>query len=176
MSPLTGEGVDAWLDEVLGTHERAGGKILEIDYQRYARAEAALAWMNCRVVVMLAEELTPSFVVGPLLENIDAILTAHKIRIAHLKVMDECSSGYVKASIVRNGEEPFVQGILDASPAAGHELLLNLRAIAEPDVLRRLVEDELAKLAGSVTITNMQCFSPAAPQPEYRLSSVVVPR
>ena len=132
--------------------------------------------LNCRATITFAEELTPSLVVGPLLENLDAVLTAHRIRIAHLKAMDECSSGYVKASIVRNGEEPFVQGTLDASPAAAHEMLLNLRAIAEPDVLRRLVEDELAKLAGSVTITNMQCFSPAAPEPEYRLSSVVALR
>jgi len=173
MSPLTGEGVDAWLDEVLGAHEQIGGKILEIDYERYARAEAGLAWLNCSVTVTLTKELTPSSVVGPLLENLEAVLTANKIGIAHLKVMDECASGYVKASVVRNGEEPFVQGILDASPAAIHELLLNLRATAEPDVLQTLVEVELANLPGGVAIRKMQCFSPAAPKPEFRLTSVV---
>lgn len=173
MSPLTGEGVDAWLDEVLGAHEQVGGKILDIDYERYARAEAGLAWLNCSVTVTLAEERAPASLVGPLLESLDALLTAHKIGIAHLKVMDECASGYVKASVVRNGEEPFVQGILDASPAVTHELLLNLRATAEPDVMQTLVEAELAKLPGSVTIRKMQCFSPAAPKPEYRLDAVV---
>ena len=173
ISPLTGEGVDAWLDEVLGMHQPVGGKILEIDYGRYARAEAALAWLNCSVTVTLTSALAPSSIVGPLLENLDNILTANKISIAHLKLIDECSTGYVKASLVRNGEEPFVQGILDASPASTHEVLLNLRALSEPDPLQHLVEEQLSKLPGNITISAMQCFSPAAPKPAYRLTSVV---
>jgi Ni2+-binding GTPase involved in maturation of urease and hydrogenase len=174
MSPLTGEGVDAWLNEVLASNGLAGRKILDIDYDRYARAEAGLAWLNCSVTVTLTDQLSPSMLVGPLLDNLDAALTSHKVAIVHLKVMDECPAGYVKASILRNGEEPSVQGILDASPAAVHELLVNIRATAEPHLLRSLVEAELSKLPGTIIMRNMQCFSPAAPKPEYRLDTVVV--
>ena len=44
LSARTGEGVVAWLDEVMGG--TLSGKILDIDYARYARAEASLAWLN----------------------------------------------------------------------------------------------------------------------------------
>ena len=47
LSSRTGDGVSAWLDDILGGRFRAGERILEIGYERYARAEAALAWLDC---------------------------------------------------------------------------------------------------------------------------------
>ena len=173
LSSHTGEGVAAWLDEVLGGRFRPGGKILEIDYERYARAEAALAWLNCSATVKLAAAAPPASVVGSLLEGLDAALTETGFIIAHLKVMDESPTGWVKASIVSNGGERSVQGNLDASPVAKHELLLNARAVGSPDDLRRVVESQLAAIPGAVRIRSMQCFSPAPPKPEQRVGYVV---
>jgi hypothetical protein len=173
LSAHTGEGVAAWLDDVLGGRFRPGGKILEIDYERYARAEAALAWLNCRATVKLAIAASPAVVVGPLLERLEAALTEKGFIIAHLKVMDESPTGWVKASIVRNGGELSIQGNLDASPAGEHELMLNARAAGSPDDLQRAVESQLAAIPGAVRIRSMQCFSPAPPKPEKRVGYVV---
>lgn len=173
LSALTGQGVAEWLEEILAGNMRAGGKILDIDYARYARAEALLAWLNCGAIARLKTPLSPAAVIGPLLDELDAALTAEGLLIAHLKLMDDSPSGFLKASIVRNGEEPSVQGMMDASPAAVHELLLNVRAAGEAAALQRVVEMQLAKLPGKLEIRTMQCFSPAAPQPERRLDSVV---
>jgi hypothetical protein len=172
-SPLTGEGVAAWLDEVLVAHQETGSKILDIDYTRYARAEASLAWLNCTVELALSGALSPSLVVGPLLDDLDAALTAQGFGIAHLKVMDDSPAGYIKASIVKNGQEPSVQGTLDASPALSHYLVLNIRATGEPSVLRETVEAQLSKLPGEIQVRAMQSFSPAPPNPEQRLTFVV---
>jgi hypothetical protein len=128
LSSQTGDGVSAWLDDILGGGVFPGGKILEIDYERYARAEAALAWLNCSATVELATPASPASLAGSLLEGLEAALTAKGFTIAHLKVMDTSPGGWVKASIVRNGGEPSVQGNMDASPAVAHELLLNARA------------------------------------------------
>ncbi|MGI8745234.1 MAG: GTP-binding protein [Bryobacteraceae bacterium] len=168
LSPLTGQGVAEWLDEVLSGEMQPGGKILDIDYERYAKAEAALAWLNCRVIAKLKKPLSPSMVVGPLLEDLDRALTEEGFQIAHLKLMDDSPSGYLKASVTRNGEEPAVQGMLDASPAAVHELLLNIRAAGEPALLQRIVEKQLAAIPGKLDTRSLQCFSPAPPQPERR--------
>src|ERR1035438_9176752 len=46
VSAKTGQGVEAWLDEILFGSLDAGRTTPEIDYARYARAEAALAWLN----------------------------------------------------------------------------------------------------------------------------------
>ena len=55
LSSRTGEGVAEWLDEVLSGGLTAGGHPMAVDYERYARAEAALAWLNCRVVARLPD-------------------------------------------------------------------------------------------------------------------------
>ena len=99
--------------------------------------------------------------VGSLLDGLDAALTAKGFTIAHLKVMDESEAGWVKASIVCNGGEASVQGSLDASPAAVHEILLNARAAGSPDDLQRVVETQLAAIRGTVRIRSLQCFSPS---------------
>jgi hypothetical protein len=172
LSSQTGDGVAAWLDDVLDGQFRPGGKILEIDYERYARAEAELAWLNCSATLKAKPLASPASVAGSLLDGLSAALVAGGFSIAHLKVMDESPSGWVKASIVRNGGEPSVQGNLDASPAAVHELLLNARAAGSPDDLRRAVETQLAAIPGDVTIRSLQCFSPSPPKPERRVGYV----
>jgi hypothetical protein len=172
LSSLTGQGVAEWLDETLAGRFPAA-KILDLDYDRYARAEASLAWLNCAATIRLATPLSPAMVVGPLLESLDASLAAEGLVIAHLKVMDESPSGWLQASIVRNGAEPMVRGMLDASPAAIHQLLLNARAEGEPAALRRIVEAQFATLPGRVKLSAIECFSPSRPHPQRRLNYVV---
>lgn len=173
LSSQTGDGVAAWLDDLLGGGISAGGKILEIDYERYARAEAELAWLNCSATVELAAPASPASLAASLLEELEAALTAKGFTIAHLKVMDTSPAGWAKASIVRNGGEPSVQGNLDAPPAVAHELLLNARAAGSPGDLRQAVETQLAAIPGAVGIRALQCFSPSPPKPEKRIDHVV---
>ena len=173
LSTLTGEGVPAWLDEVLTGKLQSGTRILDIDYERYARAEARLAWLNCKVEVYLQAPLSPSVLIGPLLEELDAALTSEGLQIAHLKITDESPSGFLKAAITRNGEEPIVQGMLDAPPADAHHLLLNVRASGEPSALQRIIKAQVSRLPSKVELPAMQCFRPAPPKPEFRLNSVV---
>ena len=87
--------------------------------------------------------------------------------------MDESPAGWVKASIVRNGGKPSLQGNLDASPAVAHRLLLNARAAGSPDDLRQVVETQLAAIPGTVGIRWLRCFNPSPPRPEERVGYVV---
>jgi hypothetical protein len=81
----------------------------------------------------------------------------------HLKVLDQCETGYVKAALTGNGREPAVEGALDASPAVAHEVLLNLRALGAPEELRAVVEGVFA--AHRVEWRAIEAFRPAAPVP-----------
>lgn len=165
LSARTGEGVDEWLEEVLGEGAPVGAKALEVDYDRYARAEAALAWLNCRAIVKPQTACSPAMLVGPLLEGMDAALSHAGARIVHLKVMDQCETGYVKAAQCGNEQEPGVEGVLDASPAAEHDVLVNLRAVSDPEVLRKIVEKIFAELKAAVEWRLFQCFRPSPPVP-----------
>ena len=173
VSARTGAGVAEWLDEMLSGRLRAGGHLLDIDYARYAAAEAALGWLNWEGELRLESALTPAQVAGPLLERLDQDLTQAGAPIAHLKVFDRAASGYIKAGICANGEEPSVEGDLLASPARRHELIVNLRARALPDLLHATVVRATSELPGHLHVVLDQAFQPAPPAPEHRFRAVV---
>jgi Ni2+-binding GTPase involved in maturation of urease and hydrogenase len=169
ISARTGQGVAAWLDEVLAGELSAQKDVLDIDYERYAQAEAALAWLNFRAVFESHVPISPALLLGPWLDNIDRALTKAHIQIVHLKTIDETPAGYVKAAMCGNGQEPAVEGALDASPSRRHEITLNVRALGEPETMAAIVEHALQRLDGQFTERTMRCFRPAAPRPERRV-------
>jgi hypothetical protein len=127
ISAATGQGVLPWLHEVFSGMLPSGREVLEIDYEQYAQAEAALTWLNARVSFKPETVLSPAMLLGPLLDSLDERLTKAGITSVHLKGMATSQSGFVKAALRGNGGEPRLEGNLDASPSAQHEILLNLR-------------------------------------------------
>ncbi len=170
VSAKTGQGVSAWLDEVLSGKLSAGSRVLDIDYEQYARAEAALAWLNLHVEIELEEAASPAVVLGPLLDRLDSDFTASGILIVHLKAILQSPTGFVKAAICTNGEEPSVEGNLDASPAIKHDLLLNLRALGKAEQVQKIVECNLRLIDAHFTGLEITCFHPAPPNPERRIT------
>ncbi len=170
LSVETGEGISEWLREVLAGTAVSGSRILDVNYTAYAEAEAALGWLNWQATLNAADPVSPAQVAGPLLDDIEGRLSAASIQIAHLKMFVDSGSGYVKASICRNSEEPFVQGNLDASPADEHKLLVNLRACGSPEVLQAIVTEATSALPGQLTVHHFECFRPSPPRPEHRIA------
>ena len=168
LSAKTGSGVQEWLDEILSAEFKAGTKILEIDYEEYARAEAALAWLNLSFTFEPISPGTPASVIGPLMDNLDSALTAASIPIVHLKMMVTSPAGWLKAAICANAEEPIIEGDLDASPASVHDIIVNLRVTGSPAHVQQIVEKELGRFVGSVHHLRLDCFSPAPPNPERK--------
>jgi CobW/HypB/UreG, nucleotide-binding domain len=159
VSAQTGQGVAAWLDEILFGQLPIGAHTLNIDYSEYARAEAALAWLNLSATIECTPAISPAMLLGPLLDRIAAGLT-----IVHLKATDHCESGFLKAAMCSSQDEPHIEGALDASPSSRHEVLLNLRAAGDPDPVRAVVEASIAQLKGRVFHQQIACFTPAPPK------------
>ncbi len=173
LSGRTGEGVEDWLDEVLGMRRVAGARLLEVEYGRYAEAEAALGWLNLHADVELDEPLSPGAFAGPLFDELDRDFTERRIAIAHLKMFDRTTTGYIKATICTNGDEPRPEGDLTAEPARQHEFAINVRALGEPEDLREIVHRVLAGVKGSIAIRHLGAFRPPPPKPEQRFDYVV---
>jgi hypothetical protein len=172
LSGKTGDGIASWLDELLNPTRIVGAKLLEVDYDRYADAEAALGWLNVHAKLELAKPSSPAEVIGPILESLDQRLTAERMQIVHLKVFDRGAAGTLKASICANGERPSVDGDFMAEPAIHHELALNLRAQADPDDLTRIVRSTMDTLDGKVELGHLRSFRPARPTPEHRFTAL----
>jgi hypothetical protein len=158
-----GESVQAWLDKILSGTVPAGARSLDIDYMRYAEAEAALAWLNVRVTAHASPPISAPMLIGPLLDRLEP-----QIRIVHLKLFTQSDAGYLKAALTGNGQDPMVEGTLDASPSERHEILLNVRALTEPNALRATVESEFCALPARIEWRHVECFRPSPPVPYHR--------
>jgi hypothetical protein len=171
ISAKTKQGVSEWLEEVLSGKVPPGSKVLDIDYEEYAAAEAALAWLNLQVTIKPDVPLSPAMILGPLLDRLDNSLANNRLSIVHLKAIMSSESGFIKAAICSNGEEPVIEGRLDASPSATHQLSLNLRAVGEAaqvaEITLKAVQQTNIRLAG----LEITCFHPSAPKPERRVWS-----
>jgi CobW/HypB/UreG, nucleotide-binding domain len=168
LSALTGEGLDAWLDLLLADGGRPGAALISVDYARYAEAEAALAWLNWRVRLDLTIEELPAVVVGRLLEDLDAGIASAGLEAIHIKVLDQASTGVIRASLVSPGADPQVDGSLDASGSRQHDLLINARAFGDPVALSGVVAAALTRFGGDAIVERREAFRPARPRPERR--------
>ena len=172
LSAVTGQGVAEWLDEVLHGSRVVGARLLDVDYTRYAEAEAALGWVNVQADVALRRALSPAELLGPLIDEIEANLSQAGIIIAHLKAFDRCASGFLKVSVCRNGDEPRPEGDLMASSDRRHELAINLRAVGDPVELHSIVHRALQGIEGEITVLHTGAFRPAPPKPQHRFAEV----
>ena len=173
LSAQTGLGIAEWLDEVLSWGGPLGAKLLDIDYSRYAEAEASLGWLNRRGELRLYHPLTPAAVLGPFVTRLDGLLTDSGIPIAHLKILAQSANGHVKTSVCRNGERPAVAGTLDAPPAARCTLTINLRATGDPALLSTLVDQATGDLPGRFHVDHAEAFRPSPPVPEHRFQEAI---
>jgi len=172
LSAITGQGVAAWLDEIVSGSLTLSGTTLDIDYERYAQAESGLAWLNAEIDIECDPPCSPAMLLGPFLDELDRALSHAGISIMHMKALDQTAAGYLKAALCANGGESAVEGALDASPAYSHHVLLNLRAAADPALVRVIVEHALADLPGRISSLGLRCFSPAPPKPEQRIPGI----
>ena len=60
LSARTGDGIDAWIDDVLAGGE-AGSHVVDVDYDRYAEGEAVLGWLNAVLSTWNLPRRTPIF-------------------------------------------------------------------------------------------------------------------
>jgi hypothetical protein len=173
LSAQTGAGVAEWLDEVLSWEGAPGTRLLDIDYGRYSEAEAALGWLHWRGEVRLDGARTPAALLGPLIGDLDRLLTEAGIPIAHLKLFVRSANGHLKASVCRNGDRPAVAGALDAPPATRYTVTINLRAAGDPNALSAIVDEAVRALPGRFRVDHAEAFRPSPPMPEHRLQEVV---
>lgn len=139
LSAVTGRGVPEWLNEVKTGARVVGARLLDVDYGRYAEAEAALGWINVQVEVKLRRALSPADLVWPVIQEIGNRLSQCDLRVAHLKISDRRNGGLIKVSVSHNGDRTQSNGDLSTLPQLNHDLVVNLRALGVAEELRAIV-------------------------------------
>jgi len=172
ISPRTGQGFDRLMELIDGPSQVAG-RILDLDYDRYARGEAELGWLNCRVKVI---SVLLSFSLNDLLEEIASTLavalSARSAEIANLKISGRSGSYLGLVDRRQSGELSIPSGgqVHDA------ELTINARVAIDPAVLEQqvvaAVEEACLRRGLRPEIQALRSFRPGRPVPVHRLVSV----
>lgn len=159
VSGRTGAGIDEWLR----VEPRHAAVPLTIDYERYAAAEAQLAWFNGVVRVRDGEVLDVDRVMRRFFDGLADAPIAH-VKIAGLPPFD------CWGALVRRDAQPFVELRPAAEPAREVGLLVNARVAMKPFELDALVRHAMMVAASPANVTweTAECFSPARPVPTHR--------
>ncbi len=172
ISARTGDGIASWLDIVLG-QASANPDALQIDYQRYAEAEAALGWLNAKGQIRAHDAYCIRQWTSDLLTNLGALCDGQHASIAHIKTLVTTPQSTIKASITQSASQITWDVERDLVESTGHEFILNVRVNATPEQLERMTMQaiEASKPAPNSRyyIEHFECFSPLPPQPYLHL-------
>jgi Ni2+-binding GTPase involved in maturation of urease and hydrogenase len=175
VSVREGRNLPAWFDR-LTSGEQQPRAALGIDYDVYAEGEALLGWFNATVAVRAEEEFEAGDLLRELCQEVQRRLAEVAAEVAHLKMTyspDESIGGEVAVvNLVRSDFVPELGIALD-EPSAGGQLIINLRAEADPDRLAEAVHGALqvvreAHSGVALTLDHHEHFRPGRPVPTHR--------
>ncbi len=167
----TGEGVQAWFDEIFdGTLGRRAA--MDIDYDQYAEGEARLGWLNATAGIIAAPAADGDQLLAELAASLKDRLQLLGIEIAHLKLtLADGGSRLGSISLTRTDDQPHSTCLFEGSFTSG-EVTINLRAEADPEVLREQVVASLGMLSSAASdVRVISAFRPGRPQPTHRLAA-----
>lgn len=171
-------GTGAGFDSLLQALETAPSpaQILEIDYDRYAAAEADLAWLNRTFTLKAASPFSPVQWADVALRSLAGSAQAAGATIGHAKVTVITAKGLTKMSVTESGGAPSVDLVADGAVTAA-EVTFNARVAWEPAALDAAVADA-ARAADTATGarsrgTAVNAFRPGYPTPVHRFPAGV---
>ncbi len=175
MSALKDQGVVEWLDIVSGI-ANGGHKIIDVDYDTYAKGEAELGWLNASISLVAREATGWDAFARSVIGLIHCDPAGSRAEIGHLKLLISNPSGQVVVNVTLTGEMPDTRG--NIGTLAGTALLIvNVRVGMEPQELKSIVERSITAAAGrgiEISELSLNSFRPAYPRPTYRMDRVVV--
>ena len=175
MSAREGDGVAHWFDRVMGGALGLGPSP-DVDYETYAEGEALLGWLNATVRVWADAPFDGNVLLRDLANRIAT--TVGRGEIAHLKMTltaEELPSDIAVLNLVSGDRQAEMAHTLKAPIDAG-ELILNLRAEADPELLHNAASAAFRswEADGSrrhLALEHMEHFRPAKPEPTYRMAT-----
>ena len=174
VSVRTGDGVDAWFDHLLASRQEAR-PVMAVDYDVYAEGEALLGWLNATVEVESPTPFDANALLRTLAEDLRQRLGDAEI--AHLKMTFNPRAGLgdiAAVSLVRSDYIPEL-GLTLEGPVDAGQVILNLRAEADPALLREAVVAAVAHLAAAPSglrarLEHVEHFRPGRPTPTHRVA------
>lgn len=147
VSARTGAGLNEWF-ECLMTKESGMARPVPMDQTQPEESELLLAWLNCTVRVSSVKYFDAGKILIDLASCLQSLLRQEGGEIAHLKMAlnpEQDGTGIAAVSLDRYDATP--QLLRDVSePIQRGELILNVRAYGDPEILHNTVNRALLVL------------------------------
>jgi len=176
VSARNNEGLEDWFSRITDA-EQIARAVMEVDYEIYAEGEALLGWLNATVQLYATDGFEAKKILQQLASDIQTQLNEQSTEIAHLKMTlspDVSLGGNVAMiNLVRNDFVPELSADLDG-PIESGQLIINLRAEGDPELLRQTVEKAVTNAPASLTakLDHLEHFRPGKPEPTHRVTDL----
>jgi G3E family GTPase len=160
----------------LMTDEQARRNPMAVDYEVYADGEALLGWLNATVTLKSDDEFDANTFLKKLATNVQGRLQVAGVEIAHFKMTfspdDGIAGELASINLVRSDYIAELGMELD-EPTTGGQLIINLRAEADPASLMESVKAALDQVRSSffglqAVLEHEEHFRPGKPVPTHR--------
>ncbi|WP_339786659.1 GTP-binding protein [uncultured Imperialibacter sp.] len=171
---LQEDSVREWLNE-LDRYEANELISLDLDYAKYGKGEAELAWLDEQITIKTFDG-TAIKVAIDFIEGLTSGFKREQLPIGHLKLMITSNGTLRKISFTTVSSGAAETNELKSFFGDSNEvqLTVNARVQTAPEVLRGLLEVELGLLrtAGAIiSEENIAFFSPGFPTPTHQITS-----
>lgn len=174
-SPRQETGLDELFASLM-TDEQARRNPMAVDYEVYADGEALLGWLNATVTLKSDDEFDANDFLKKLATNVQGRLQVAGAEIAHFKMTfspdDGIAGELASINLVRSDYVAELGMELD-EPTTGGQLIINLRAEADPASLMEAVKAALDQVKTGffglqATLDHEEHFRPGKPTPTHR--------
>jgi len=176
ISAKNGDGMQALLEILLSGRPGANTVLRQIDYDRYAIAEAVLGWLNAAVKIKSSEPFNSGDFLYKLGSTLQEAFVRNNAEIGHLKFVITSAGKSMWGNVTALSGEPSISSEQLGNLSKG-TLLVNARVRIDPGELEAIVRDSLKNISQqtgvSSEIDDLQCFSPAYPEPPHMIREVI---
>lgn len=160
-----------WIEYVMNNNN-SGNKILDIDYDVYAKGEAVLAWLNASILIH-GNNVNWDIFLKEYFHNINILL--NNAAIAHIKIIIECLHNvYTVAN--QTGDISTLQFRHKAGVSNIAQMMVNARVETDPQVLQEIIFEALAQTVSSnmfYEIEQCKTIKPGYPRPKHQYNYVI---
>ncbi len=161
--------VKKWLDVIREENSIHQFKPLDIDYEKYAKGEAALAWLDAFVKIHSKRKaIDKAF---EFIEKMFEEISFQRLPIGHLKFFLQSGDWKQKVSYTANNRESVEKS--SAFIADHVSIIVNARIETDPDQLKKIFFQAIRKIENgscNIEIFDLDAFQPGYPKPTHRIS------
>ncbi len=160
--------VKKWLDAIRKGSSIDQFKPLGIDYEKYAKGEAALAWLDAFVKIHSKRKAIDK--ANEFIDNISERISFHHMPIGHLKFFLQSGEWKHKVSYTANKRESSEK---PSVCIADHvSIMVNARIETDPGQLKKIFFQAIRKTEDKgchIEVFDLDAFQPGYPKPTHRI-------